>query len=319
MKSARNYLLVLLALTTLAGSVLAWVEYQQLAKLRAELLDPTERTDLQKRLADAQKRVRDLEDQLVALRGRGGPERSDEADGRPDDQNRWAGRRGGFMAMMNDPKIQKLMAIQQKGQLDARFASLFKSLNLTPQQLDQFKDLLVQKQQALMDAVAAAREQGISPRSDPVAFNQAISDAQAAVDAQIQSALGDAGFAQYQQYVQTLPDRNTVSQLQQALSYTGTPLTDDQANQMIQLLANTATQRGGNGTAGTAAGAMGALFGGGNQSAPISDETIAQSSGILSGPQLQALQQLQVQQQTQRQIQQAMRQAAAPPPPPPGG
>jgi hypothetical protein len=319
MKSARNYLILLFALTTLAGTGLAWIEYQQLVRLRAELLDPNERGDLQKRLADAQKRVRDLEDQLVALRGRGGQDRAVDAENQPDDQNRWAGRRGGFMAMMNDPKIQKLMAIQQKGQLDAHYAALFKSLNLTPQQLDQFKNLLVQKQQALMDAMAAAREQGISPRSDPVAFNQAISDAQAAVDAQIQSALGDAGFSQYQQYVQTLPDRNTVNQLQQALSYTSTPLTDDQANQMIQLLANTSVQRSGNGTAGTGAGAMGALFGGGNQSAPISDETITQSSGLLSAPQQQALQQLQAQQQTQRQIQQAMRQAAGPPPPPPGG
>jgi hypothetical protein len=152
-----------------------------------------------------------------------------------------------------------------------------------------------------------------------VAFNQAVSDAQAAVDAQIQSALGDAGFAQYQQYVQTLPDRNTVNQLQQSLSYTSTPLTEDQANQMIQLLANTAVQRSGNGTAGTAGGGLGAIFGGGNQTAPISDETITQSSGILSGPQEQALQQLQSQQQAQRQIQQAMRGAGGPPAPPPGG
>ena len=318
MKSARNYLILLLALTTLAASGLAWIEYQDLARLRAELLDPTERADMQKRLADAQKRVRDLEDKLVAARGRSGPDQREDAENRPDEQNRWAGRRGGFMTMMNDPKIQKLMAIQQKGQLDAHYAALFKSLNLSPQQLDQFKNLLVQKQQALMDAMAAAREQGINPRSDPAAFNQAVSDAQAAVDAQIQSALGDAGFSQYQQYVQTLPDRNTVTQLQQALSYTSTPLSDDQAGQMIQLLANTATQRGGNGTAGTGAGAIGALFGGGNQAAQISQETITQSSGILSGPQLQALQQLQTQQQTQRQIQQAMRQAG-PPPPPPGG
>jgi hypothetical protein len=316
MKSARNYLIVLFALTTLAGTGLAWMQYQELVKLRAELLDPDERTDLQKRLADAQKRVRDLEDQLVALRGRGAPDRGEEADNRAGNQNPWAGRRNNFMALMNDPRIQKLMAIQQKGQLDAHYAALFKSLNLTPQQLDQFKNLLVQKQQALMDAVAAAREQGISPRTDPEAFGQAVADAQAAVDAQIQSALGDAGYAQYQQYTQTLPDRNTVTQLQQALSYTATPLSDDQANQMIQLLANTAAQRSGNGTAGTPGGGMGAIFGGGNQSAQISDDTITQSSGVLSGPQQQALQQLQVQQQTQRQIQQAMRQAAPPPPPP---
>jgi hypothetical protein len=318
MKSAKNALIVLLALATLAGSGLAWMQYQELIKLKAELLDPNERTDLQRRLEEARKRIRSMEDQLVALRGRPGEARVAEAGDRPDDQDRWAGRRNGFLAVMNDPKVQKLMAIQQKGLLDAHYAALFKSLNLSPQQLDQFKDLLVQKQQALMDAITAAREQGINPRTDPTAFNEAISDAQASVDSQIQAALGDAGFAQYQQYVQTLPDRNTVNQLQQALSYTGTPLSDDQASQMIQLLAST-SQRSGNGAVGTGGGGPGAILGGGNQTARISDEAVTQASGVLSAPQIQALQQLQLQQKTQAQIQQAMRQAAAPPPPPTGG
>jgi hypothetical protein len=318
MKSAKSFGILVLALAALAGTGLSWMQYQELVRLKAELLDPDERNDLQKRLDDAQKRIRGLEDQLVALRGRPGEARGDEAGGRTDDQNRWAGRRNGFMSIMNDPKMQKLMAIEQKAQLDAHYGALFKSLNLTPQQLEQFKNLLVQKQQALMDAITAAREQGINPRTDPVAFNQAISDAQSSVDAQIQSALGDAGFAQYQQYVQTLPDRNTVNQLQQSLSYTETPLTDDQASQLVQLLANT-SQRSGNGTAGTGPGGIGGIFGGGTQTARVSDEAITQASGILSAPQIQALQQLQLQQRTQAQIQQAMRQAAAPPPPPPGG
>jgi hypothetical protein len=323
MKSARNYATVVLGLVALAASSFAWMQYQELIKLRAGLLDPNERADLERRLSDAEKRSHDLQDELTALKGKqapvdiAGPEDNGPGENRG---RRGPGGWGPWQSMASDPKLQKLMAIQQKGMLDSRYAALFKSLNLTPQQLDQFKNLLVEKQQAMLDAMNAAREQGINPRTDPDAFNQAITQAQAAVDAQIQSALGDAGFAQYQQYVQTLPERNTVNQLQQALSYTGTPLTDDQASQMINLLQQTSPPRSGNGTAGTGApGGIGALLGMGNQTSRVTDETITQAAGILSGPQVQALQQIQTQQQTQQQIQQMMRNANRPPAPPPGG
>jgi hypothetical protein len=316
MKSTRNYAILVLGLLVLAGASFAWLQYQEIIKLRAQLLDPDERADLQNRLAQAQKSARDLQDQLTALRGRQGGTHAELAVGDQNAGEDFRGRRGGpgaWQAMSGDPKFQKLMAIQQKGMLDARYAALFKSLNLSPQQLDQFKNLLVEKQQAMMDAINAAREQGISPRSDPDAFSQAVSQAQSAVDAQIQAELGPDGYSAYQQYVQTLPERNTVNQLQQALSYTGTPLTDDQASQMITLLANTAPSRAGNGTAGTPGGGLGAVFGGGNQTSRVTDQTITQASGVLSGPQVQALQQIQAQQQAQQQIQQLMRGAGRPP------
>jgi len=322
MNVPRNYVSIVLGLAVLATSSLAWTQYQELIKLRAELLDPNERADLQKRLEDSQKRVHDLQDQLTALKGRQNQPEPADSDGSQDNRGRRGpGGWGAWQSMSSDPKFQKLMAIQQKGMLDSHYAALFKSLNLSPQQLEQFKNLLVEKQQAMMDAVNAAREQGINPRTDPDAFNQAIAQAQAAVDAQIQSSLGDAGFAQYQQYVQTMPERNTVNQLQQALSYTSSPLTDDQASQMVNLLQQTSPARPGNGTAGTGGGGggLGAILGGGNQTSRVTDETVSQASGILSGSQLQALQQLQTQQQTQQQIQQLMRNADRPPAPPPGG
>ena len=160
-----------------------------------------------------------------------------------------------------------------------------------------------------MDAVAAAREQGINPRADPVAFNQAISDAQAAVDAQIQSTLGDAGFAQYQQYVQTMPERNTVAQVQQSLSYTGTPLTNDQQNQLVSVLAQYAPTGGGNGTAGTAAG-IGALMNATNRTSPITQDAIsaAISSGAVPPEDAPVLQQVSQTIQAANEAQRLMRQ-----------
>jgi hypothetical protein len=195
---------------------------------------------------------------------------------------------------MNDPKFQTLLAVQRKAALDAHYAPLFKTLNLTPQQLDQFKNLLVEKQQAVQDAMNAAREQGINPRTDPVAFQQAVSDAQAAVDAQIQQSLGAAGYADYTQYVQMLPAINTVSQVAQSLSFTD-PLTGAQANQVAAIIQANAPQRAGNGTAGITGGGGGfggfggGGFGGGNQTVPITPAALQaiSQSGLLDSTQTQ--------------------------------
>ena len=60
-----------------------------------------------------------------------------------------------------------------------------------------------------------------------------------------------------------------------------------------------------------AAGSPGNL--GGNNGQPvISDDTITQAQGFLSAPQVEALQQIQKQQQTQRRLQQLMLQNAGP-------
>ncbi|MEO7588268.1 MAG: carbohydrate ABC transporter permease [Arachnia sp.] len=229
-----------LILTTLGAGGLAWRQYQELIALRASSLNNDERADLQKRLWAAEKRKHELEASLA-----------DKHDGSPvetpdgPEEGPPGGRRGGnrntmannFIAMMDKPEIQKLMAIQQRASLDAHYAGLFKSLNLSPAQLEQFKNLLVEKQAALTDALAAARAQGINPRTDAEDFQKLIASAQADADNNIKATLGDAGYAQYQQYQQTVPQRNVVNQLAQSLSYTSSPLSDSQSQQLVSILA----------------------------------------------------------------------------------
>jgi hypothetical protein len=314
-RTPKNYVILVLALTTLGGAALAWRQYQELIQLRAATLQNDERADLQKRLWAAEKRKHELEAALAArARGpAGGPEDGPggPAQGGPDGRG---GPRGNmaanFMAMIDKPEIQKLMAIQQKAALDGRFAALFKGLNLSPEQLEKFKNLLVEKQTAVTDALAAAREQGINPRTDPEDFQKLVTDAQAESDASIKATLGDAGYAQYQQYQQTLPQRSVVNQLAQSLSYTSTPLTTDQTEQMVSILAaNTPASASGSGNAtrATVAAAFGVGFGGAQGNTPITNNAIAQAQGVLAPAQVTALQQLQAAQQAQAELTQAMR------------
>ncbi|HVU23613.1 MAG TPA: hypothetical protein VHE13_05760 [Opitutus sp.] len=332
MHSLKNYGLAFLALTTVAGAALAWKQYQELVKLRAAALNTD--ADWQKRLHSADQQRADLEAKVASLQKKPDDAGETPAEDPASDRNgfgRRGGRSGKFRELMERPEMQKLVAVEQKARLDSRYAGLFKSLGLTPEQLDKFKNLLVEKRTSMMDVMSAAREQGINPRSDPDAFHKLVSDAQAEIDNNIRSVLGDAGFSQYQNYEQTLPERGLVDQLQQRLSYSSTPLTDAQAEQMVQILAATtgSGRTGANGVpvALTAFGSRAAsLAGFGNNQ--ITDTAINQSLGVLAGPQVDALKELQQEQQAQAQMNAAIREQfrnqrsnneAAPPPPPNGG
>jgi len=316
---AKNTLIAALAVAVAATAALAWHQYLELVDIRAQLAD-ADNVALKKRLADAQKTIRSLEDRLAAMRGRraagvaelegNGPD-GDSGAGGPARGPR--GRFGAFAQLAGNPDFQRLVAIQMRGRISQTYGPLFKALNLSPDQLAQFQSLLADKQQAMMDTLQAAREQGINPREDPDGFKTLMNQAVSQVDQTIQQSLGDAAYQQYQQYQQTLPERNVVNSLQQQLSYTQTPLTDDQANALIALLAQTQPQRAGSGTAGTGnggdggPGVMAMINGGGN--AKVTEDGLAQAQGVLSAPQLSVLQQIQQQQQAQQQMQQLMRAA----------
>ena len=399
MKSPRTYALILLALTTIGGAVLGWKQYQELVELRVAAMNKDERADLQKRLADLERLNRELQDQLAALRGDDNSDTMLASGGAPgDNQGGRGGNRGGrggrgnnnfgqaqaaaLRNLMAKPEVQALLSVQQKAAIDARYAALFKSLNLSPDQRAKVESLMADRMSTMQDTLAAAREQGLN---DPQSIRKLMADAQNDFNNSLKSVLGDSGFAQYQNYEQTMPQRNLVNQLQQRLSYTDTPLTTAQADQLVQILAANAPPprtnadgtpmqgrgfgRGGGGAVATTGGAaagvatggggdgggfgggpggfgppggfggggpggfgggLGAILGGGGDlgaiagigggpggggrggavtAAPVTQAAVNQAQSVLSQPQVQALQQIQVQQQTQQQLQQIVRDA----------
>ena len=322
----KNYLLILLAFTTVVGGVFGWSQYRELVRLRADsLAGDGARTDLQKRLWALEKRKNELADEIADLRSRRGNVLT-EADGGPGQggQPGWArpgpggfNRRGlgNVPALLDNPEFSKLWNAQQKTALDARYAALFKNLNLSPADLDKFKSLLVEKQSSAMDVLAAARAQGLNPGdpTDRAQIATLLQNAQAQADSNIQQTLGDAQYAQYQNYEQTLPQRNVVNQLAQSLSYTDSPLQESQLEPLVGILAaNSPPANQGNG------GGLAALFGGGtmgggsgNRTSPITDAAVTQAQTVLTPTQVTALQQLQTQQQAGQAIGRMMRQSAA--------
>ena len=229
MNSSRGYLLIFLALTTLGGAALAWKQHLEVIALRAAL----QAKDWE--VQHAQQHQDDLESKLAALRA--SAKAATAAGQTPPDDQRPRGRFANMQALMNDPKFAQLLDLQEKARLDSTYAPLFKQLaqqlGLTPAQIAAFQNLLVQKQDAARDVLTAARDQG----ADHAEINQLMAQSNAEIDSQIAATLGPDGFNQYQNFEQTLPERNTVNEIQNSLTYSGTPLTDQQVQQVIQILA----------------------------------------------------------------------------------
>lgn len=309
--------LALFAVLLLAGTSAFYAFQQQKslksAQLAAEALEK-ERNALRKKLWDAQKRIGDLE-AGSRQNGRGG--RGEEgAPPSPDVAMMEAAMRAGdgpgggfgrFMNLLENPDFQKLAAVQQRGALDARYAALFKNLNLTPAQLDQFKNLLVEKRTAVADVMAAARDQGLNGRENRDELRALVQNAQAEVDANIRSVLGDTGYQQYQQFEQTQAQRNVVGQLEQRLSYSGQPLTSVQSEALVQVLSTNAADQKNNSRAPDIRTPAGRIGFGGSGGAPITDQAVAQAATVLSTAQVQALQQIQQEQQAQAALAQLVR------------
>ncbi len=252
MKSPSTYLIAVLTLTTIGGSILAWQQYGELVELRAAAMNKDERADLQKRAWDLERLNKQLRDQLAAQRpsgedgtiaaGEGGRDRRD-----PNSKSGGRGGPGGGNAPLQQaealrdllarPEVQALMSSQQKDAVQARYAALFKSLNLAPEQAEKLKTILADRQTTMQDVMSAAREQGIDPRTDRNAVQQLMEVARNDINSSIKSVIGESGFNQLETYEKTIPQRNIVNQLQQRLSYTDTPLTSIQADQLVQILA----------------------------------------------------------------------------------
>jgi hypothetical protein len=328
MRSYKNHLLIVLAVVAVGLATLAWQQHRELVALRATTLPEAGNADWQKRMASMPRRARSPGGQASARPGGPVATAVPGTTSGPTPGGGPGNLAAGFTSFLERPEAARLLAIQQKAQIDARYAALFRKLGLSPDKLAQFKTLLADKLSTPIDVLAAAGQQGIDPVRNPQEFRQLNQNAQADLDEKIKTLLDPASYTQYQNYLQTEPQRAVVNQLQQSLSYTDTPLTAAQADRLVQILADTSSSGGAGGTL-AAGGPVGyyarpaagtnvtvafgppppdgaAMRGGGL----ITDEAITRAQSLLSSAQVEALQAIQQQQQAAAQLRQLMIQNA---------
>ncbi len=155
--------------------------------------------------------------ELLKLRGEVGPLRQRAAADQADAS------RSGLAKMMSDPAMKEFIHQAQLDKIKSMFADLVKELKLTPEQADQFYQLI-------NDNASKSLERFTSPgqtTSGSDADNQELGT-------RLQALLGDAGFARFREYGEEIPARTTVSLLNTQLG--DNPLSAEQNAHLLQVI-----------------------------------------------------------------------------------
>jgi hypothetical protein len=179
-----------------------------------------------------------------------------------------------FAALLEaNPKLMELYLKNFRANLADRFGPAFEKIGFSPEQISKFEDLATAHEQENMDLRAAAAAQGL-PMTDPgitAMRQQSNQQYQAALVAEI----GASASQQLAQSPVVSPSNQAaISTLANMLALSATPMTYEEAGQLAPILANA----GGNSP------------NGGTPASIDWNKVSEQASGVLSRPQLQALQ-----------------------------
>jgi RNA polymerase sigma factor (sigma-70 family) len=138
--------------------------------------------------------------------------------------------------MKDDPEFNAAVVGQAWDNLDLFYGHLFKTLALSGPRLDQFKDLLLEKERLKIDSIEALQAEGYQVPEPRDVLRQTTDRGQEDLDAGIKTLLGDSLNSQYLQYREDLVQWLAVNAVTQKLQVISTPLTEDQASRLVVLL-----------------------------------------------------------------------------------
>jgi len=134
-----------------------------------------------------------------------------------------------FAGMMKNPQMKDVMRGQQKMMVEQMYGALFKQLDRTSDQLDAFKNLLLERQMAMMD-IGLAMMGGSG--SDKKQATQKTMTIKADYDKKIQDMLGARDYQIFQDYENTLSERMQIQMFKSTLP-TAAALTEQQEHDLI--------------------------------------------------------------------------------------
>ena len=126
---------------------------------------------------------------------------------------------------MSDPAMKAYIHQAQVEKIRSMYADFFKELKLTPEQSDQFLQIITDAASKGMAKYMAAA-QG--------AENQAPAESSSDIQTQLQTLLGDAGYTRFKDYSDEIPARTTVSLLNTQLG--DNTLNADQSARLLQIV-----------------------------------------------------------------------------------
>lgn len=314
MPEPRIAAIAILALTTVTAGGLAWHNYQRAEELAAAIAAARHAAERAPATIPAPRFSSAKPMEADDANDDFNPEELTKPaeDGAPGEEPRRQrfDRRNGMARMeelMQNPEFAAAYTLQSKARLDGRYADLFRQLGLPPESLDRFKTLLAERQNAWRDVMTAARSEGIGGRENRDELRELVQITQDEITRDIRELIGDNGYEELARYENTTVERGTINQLETRLSYSGNPLNSAQSEALLNILtdtgANMAAIRPSAGPD-TDPAAMRLV----NIPGPtITDEVINRAQSVLAPDQLNALQQIQAEQQAQQAVGTMMR------------
>ena len=236
MKTPIALLSALLTCTVLFLGTLAWRQHNELIRLRAAALDQGDRAALQKRIWDAEKRARLSEARALAAQDpttQASPEKFG-SDGKPELKKNAVPEKKGLtsqeiLAFLSNPEMQLKLAAKFREQVDASYGTLLKALNLSGPQQAQLRELLIERQGAVIDVAAAMLASGGKLKEKDL--QTLVTGAQDETDRKLQATFGPAVYTQFQTYENAQLFRSATSGLQKNLASSNVPINATQAEQ----------------------------------------------------------------------------------------
>ncbi len=226
----KNTIILLLALTTITLGVVCVTQSRksatqqiQAAALRGEVQAQSQQIeDLQAAQKRAERQRRELTSQAEELAAQLQARQVVETNvvGQavpvppPAEAEKPAEGKGGFgnmlSKMMQDPDTRKFIQETQRRTMDQMYAPLVKQMGLTPEEAAQFKDLLANH--AMNAADKATSIFGGAASTNRAETLKTLTAEQKSFDDQVKAFLGDARYAQYKDYQETVGERTLLNQ-----------------------------------------------------------------------------------------------------------
>jgi len=292
MTKSRLSAIGVLVVAIIAIGIYDWRQAREIQRIEASLPDPAVREQNLRQLATARARLQSLQMARLAMQTQPTAKPAKFRAGTDHDME-------GLPRKAMTPEAKTLYLTQYRHQRDIAYRPLYQILlnsGITPAQLDQFKETLLQSR-TMGDL--AAHDLPDHPSSDQImALLSDIKATQAAANASIRQSLGDAGYALFAQYQRTLPQRGAADLVSRSLDYDAAPMTMEQTEKLVTTLAQFPAGRPGYNP--QVLGTVNDPF----APAPstITPGAIQAAAGFLNADQLRALQQVQLQQQTLQEI-----------------
>ena len=135
----------------------------------------------------------------------------------------------GFAKMMSDPAMREYINQAMVDLVKRRYSALFQELKLTPEQTDQFVQLVsAELQQGAQRLVTSKHGTDLAQSSGSTAEDKS------GLGQKLKELLGDSGAARFAEYSQELPARTTVDLLDGQLG--GSKLTEEQRTRLFQIV-----------------------------------------------------------------------------------